>query len=230
MSFILDALRKSENERQRQSPPGLVDAAYRPPARRRNLWAPLLVAVLAANLLLMLWLWQREPPVSVDAGAPAAAEAPPLPLAPTAAPALVAPSPALLAAEAPVAPVDSTSAPENEYAAAADLPALESAPATADTPPPLPSAAATGKGAASAITEGLPSAEQMTATGVLPGPALHIDLHAYSSNPAERFVFINMRKYTEGMQLTDSGPRLEEITPEGAVFSQNGQRFQLARD
>ena len=38
MSFILDALRKSETDRQRQSTPGLVDAGYRPPARRRALW------------------------------------------------------------------------------------------------------------------------------------------------------------------------------------------------
>ena len=47
--------------------------------------------------------------------------------------------------------------------------------------------------------------------------------------PAERFVFINMRKYGEGAQLPE-GPRVEEITQDGVVLSQAGQRFALSRD
>src|SRR5271155_2438655 len=50
MSFILDALKKSEIERQRQSVPGLMDAG--PPLRRARFpaWAIALAALLAVNL------------------------------------------------------------------------------------------------------------------------------------------------------------------------------------
>lgn len=224
MSFILDALRKSETERQRQSGPGLVDAGYRPPVARRGLWLPLLVVVLGANLGLMAYFWLRDAP---DPDVPAAATP-----APAAAPVRV-PSPApvgrSLAAE--------TGAPagaEAEFAAIADLPAVESEPYTETlepppSPPPAAEAAPATAARSSIVEDTLPTAEQLVATGALSGQALHLDIHVYSSNPAERFVFINMRKYTEGMQLPD-GPRLEEITPEGAVFNQNGQRFLLARD
>jgi hypothetical protein len=41
-------------------------------------------------------------------------------------------------------------------------------------------------------------------------------------------VFINNKKYVEGQQVEDR-LRLEEITPEGAVLSADGQRILLGR-
>ena len=46
-------------------------------------------------------------------------------------------------------------------------------------------------------------------------PDLRLDLHVYAANPADRFVFINMRKLREGETLPD-GVRVEQITPTGA--------------
>ncbi len=222
MSFILDALRKSETERQRQSGPGLVDAGLRRPARRRGFWLPALLTVLAANLVVMAYLWQREP----QPGAPTPAAAP---AAGTVAPPAAAERPAPQPAGSTLA----TTA-ESEYAAMADLPAVEAEPAAATLEPPVstgsaPESAASGPAASYIVRDAIPSAEQLIATGALSGAAMHLDIHVYNSDPAERFVFINMRKYTEGTRLPD-GPQLEEITPEGAIFSINGQRFQLARD
>ena len=51
MSFILDALKKSELERQRQSVPGLIDARLSPKRRPLPLWAVGLGVLLAINLL-----------------------------------------------------------------------------------------------------------------------------------------------------------------------------------
>jgi general secretion pathway protein B len=51
MSFILDALRKSEHDRQRGQGPGLVEVAVAPPASRKNVWATAAVALLIVNLL-----------------------------------------------------------------------------------------------------------------------------------------------------------------------------------
>ena len=45
MSFILDALKKSEIERQRQNVPGLMDSGPAPRRARFPLWAVALVAL-----------------------------------------------------------------------------------------------------------------------------------------------------------------------------------------
>ena len=77
MSFILDALKKSEIERQRQSTPGLMDT---PTALRRGglpLWAICLGALLAINIVVLsvVLMRNRTPSASAPASAPAAAPA-----------------------------------------------------------------------------------------------------------------------------------------------------------
>ncbi|MBN8558682.1 MAG: hypothetical protein J0L74_13600 [Burkholderiales bacterium] len=66
MSFILDALRKSDAERQRAVTPGLSDVRYAARQSRRNVWLPILVVVLAANavFLAVQWLGRDEVPVA----------------------------------------------------------------------------------------------------------------------------------------------------------------------
>jgi general secretion pathway protein B len=51
MSFILDALRKSEHARQRQTGPGLAEAPIAPTKPRTNVWATAAIALLVVNLL-----------------------------------------------------------------------------------------------------------------------------------------------------------------------------------
>ena len=75
--------------------------------------------------------------------------------------------------------------------------------------------------------EVLPTNTSLIASGASL-PDMKVDIHVYSNNPAERFVFINMRKYTEGQTLTE-GPTVERITPEGAVLNSQGLRFLLPR-
>ncbi|GMW08080.1 MAG: hypothetical protein AMXMBFR8_28760 [Nevskiales bacterium] len=222
MSFILDALRKSETERQRQSGPGLADAGLRPPARRRAIWLPLLVVVLTANLLLLAFVWLRSdrpppaPPPTIAATAPGS-------------PRIAAPAPA-----------ESRPRTQADYEAMADMPALEPDEPLAATPPrtdasqavPDPAVAPVTEPSApqpGTVTDALPTAGQLMASGAVPTRPLHLDIHVFSDTPAERFVFVNMRKYTEGAQLAE-GPQVEEITPEGVVLSENGQRFLLTRD
>ena len=55
-------------------------------------------------------------------------------------------------------------------------------------------------------------------------PAMTIPLHAYSSKPRDRLVSINDRMLREGESLTP-GLRLEQITPDGLIFSYKGYRF-----
>jgi len=110
VSFILDALRKSEHARQRQTGPGLAEVPVAAPRSKTNVWATAAVALLVVNLLavgvLLLRRAQQQDSTAAAAtvatgNSPAAAPAAVSPAAgPGAAnPTLVAPPPA--AAQAP---------------------------------------------------------------------------------------------------------------------------------
>jgi general secretion pathway protein B len=74
MSFILDALKKSETDRQRQNGPALFEVKVAPPRNGLPLWAVGLAVLLAVNLVIVAWVLLRRP-----AGAEVAAGAPPVP-------------------------------------------------------------------------------------------------------------------------------------------------------
>jgi len=76
-------------------------------------------------------------------------------------------------------------------------------------------------------SEMLPTHESLIVSGTKL-PDMRLDIHVYSANPAERFVFVNMRKYVEGQNLSE-GPVLERITSDGAILNQQGTRFLLPR-
>ena len=60
MSFILDALKKSEIERQRQSVPGLMDTRSSPRRNRLPVWAVALGVLLGMNLLILTFVLTRK--------------------------------------------------------------------------------------------------------------------------------------------------------------------------
>src|ERR1700728_4697730 len=83
MSFILDALKKSESERQRQSGPALFEVKVAQPRGRFAPWAVLLGALLMVNLVIVAWLALRSP--RAVRAVPAVASAP-APASPTVTP------------------------------------------------------------------------------------------------------------------------------------------------
>ena len=54
MSFILDALKKSENERQKQSGPALYEVKVAAPPRRFPVWAVVVGVLLGVNLIVLI--------------------------------------------------------------------------------------------------------------------------------------------------------------------------------
>ena len=83
MSFILDALKKSETDRQRQNGPALFEVRVAPPRSGLPLWAVGLGVLLAVNLVIVAWVLLRRPAtVEVAAAVPAPAQAPPQQMAP----------------------------------------------------------------------------------------------------------------------------------------------------
>jgi len=227
MSFILDALRKSDAERQRAATPGLADVRYATPRARRSVWLPILVVVLAANGVFMAVQWYGRGGEPAAPAAVVAVPEPPVEAPPT--PADIRP----LSRESSFGEPQFGPPPESEVS---PLMAQKLAEPPTESPVPVSAPAATTAPAAPASTrpsrivtgDELPTVEQMIGSGTLNIPMLNLDLHVYSDKPASRFVVINTRKYKEGAKLAE-GPTVESITENGVVLSSQGHRFTLPR-
>jgi len=57
-------------------------------------------------------------------------------------------------------------------------------------------------------------------------PTLSLDVHVYSDSSNERFVFINMRRYREG-SITEEGLSVDSIDLKGVILSLDGEQFRL---
>ena len=274
MSFILDALKKSELERQRQTIPGLMDAG--PPKRRPRfpLWAVALVVLLGVNLAVLLIVLLRStpssphvvpgmgpPPASAPARSPAGASSPgassPATSAPAPAPAASAPAgaPATLApraVESPPAapparaaehfsPMDATPVyapeiPADNDAAAASAGSERASEASGSAAhgrtaaaPGSASPARTARARDPVLTadedkadeEVLPTIGEIDLSSQPALPDLHLDVHVFAAKPADRFVYINMRKYREGVPARGR--------PHARAHSARRSRAQLSR-
>jgi general secretion pathway protein B len=60
MSFILDALKKSESDRQRQTGPALFEVKIAPPKARFPPWAIAIAVLLGVNMVIVGWLLLRR--------------------------------------------------------------------------------------------------------------------------------------------------------------------------
>jgi general secretion pathway protein B len=216
MSFILDALRKSEIERQRQSGPSIAEFPVAREDRRLPVALLAIGLLLAVNVGVLLFFLMR------DAAAPAA-DAPPAAAAASPAVALPAPAPAI--ASAASAPATN---PAENTASAPDFSEAATLPPEAPDPTLLPDTPVATADAGVTWSEG-PAPTTASITALTAGlPELSVDLHIYAADPAKRAVFINGRRYTQGDSITE-GPRVEEITRDGAVLNYRGQRFLLPR-
>lgn len=267
MSFILDALKKSERERELQAQGLQPEIAYNRRNASQPMWMFAVMGLLLLNFVFLLVLWlrgdrqQAAPVITVNSGPPiSAAGNAPLPVS---APQVNA-TPASVAAGAGAANATQASAAggnavrslqdeatpvpaetQDETAALlahADVPAgpqlvRSIAPGNASNDAGLNAAALANSNAASSnqnhfnranSNDTVPSLDSIGGSSALNLPQLHLDIHVYSAAASERFVFINMRKYSEGQSLSE-GPLVERITPEGAVLSYRGQRFALPR-
>lgn len=235
MSFILDALRKSEHERQRRAGPAIADLVVVPRRSSTPLILLIVGVLLLANLAAVAYFLMRD-----EAPAPGAAIAPADSLA--AAPAVAAatgnavatpqaehPAPGVepprpvrpLVAEA--APVAAPPAPDATPPAAPDPLLLPPASRAAQQPP-----ASTQGPRPAANADFVPRLDTLPPQATAGLPVLNLDLHIYAGDPAQRAVFINGRRYREGDSLPE-GIEVAAITPEGAVLRYQGQRFLLPR-
>ena len=240
MSFILDALRKSEHERQRSAAPGIANVPFGAPRKVMPAWAVALIVVLALAVLALggAWLRSEWSTGTRQARSTPAAETPVAPPASASrAPTAERPAPALVPApERPAQLAERSSAresprslgppPQSSLRGAPPAPSSSTlaapAPAELSDEPRLPRAEPAGKGGPV-----LPSAASLEAEGIAV-PKLALQLVAFYDSPADRYVFINGAKYREGATLSE-GPKVVSITTNGAVMSYLGREFMLTQ-
>jgi general secretion pathway protein B len=218
MSFILDALKKSESDRQQQTPATFATVPSSEDGPRAPRWLWVLGGLLAINLVVLLSLVMRsgdapsDVPVSTDDAA--ASETP---------------------AQAVANFAEQIEAARLNEARRQALPA---SPATEEqiqaetvtaTRPVAEINRPTSTQPAAKSTASLPTIFELQANGTLTLPELHLDIHVYNDSPDDRFVFINMSKHREKSQLAE-GPVIKEITPDGVVLEHSGSTFLLPRD
>jgi general secretion pathway protein B len=221
MSFILDALKKSESERQRQAGPALLEARIVRPSRRAPLWAVTVGLLLLINMAVVAWFLARSGKSPPDAASMAGAT-PPLTLTTPIADALPA-----IGEPTAGEPAGKSTASSPAVTPAAALASTSTADeANAINPADLEPATAPAAGAApSPRSAGLRSYAELSGTL----PDLRLDLHVYATNPPDRYAFINMRKVHEG-DVTPEGVRVTQITREGVVLEYRGTEFVLGRE
>lgn len=78
-----------------------------------------------------------------------------------------------------------------------------------------------------ATTEGaVPLLEELPPQVQRKIPKMALNVVSYSEDPARRFVMIDLAMYKEG-QIVPSGPRVDKITADGVILSYQGTRFLL---
>jgi general secretion pathway protein B len=231
MSYILEALKKAQAERQLGNAPTIhapqVETAQPGVAASRK---PLFIGLGAGALVVALGgflVWQRAPaPELAPASVPAAASAAlPAPAAKLPAPAVVPAAPAVAAGsasntlEVSAPPVAPEPAPRPVHAAETPArPAPARAPAVATAPPPAP---------APSPEDSLPYLHQLPDTIQRDLPRVSFGGYMYSANPADRLLLVDKALRHEGEEVAP-GLVLEKLLPKAAVMNFRGVRYRVA--
>lgn len=202
MSYILDALKKSERERTLVRGIGFGDAGRR--LVRENAWVPWaiagavsIVAVVVVTTLLL----------RIDTAAPTAEVQ-----TPTATSAVVPSAAESVTDVVAKATPASVSEPEQK-----SLPPLTEGVVSASSVTPLLPA----DGEASWLSAMSPEYQQSV-------PPMTVNIHVYTPDEAQRILYINNRQFRRGEEV-QGGVVVEDILPDGVVLQFRGQRFKLPR-
>jgi general secretion pathway protein B len=213
MSYILDALRRAEAERDRGAVPGLhsqPQAAAAPPLQHTANSGPWIAAGVAGAVLVLgglaWWVAGRQPAAALPAALPAAVPAAVAPAPPSAA---VAPPPA------PIVVIMPAPAPAPTAAAAPAPIAVQ--PVAPPAPPPA---------AAPAPPPRIVPFEQLPDDVKRQLPALAIGGAVYSERAADRLLIVGGQLLHEGDSAAP-GVVLEQIKPRAAVLRWRELRYEV---
>jgi len=242
MSFILDALKKSEERRQQETPAVVGKQVVHLGAKKARHWPLWIVLILLPTALLIGW-WLGQSPQAPAPGPRAQAESVSqkvTPAQPANEVATTTPQQPLRQATAPQ-PVKPQ--PQPEVTVVREQPQQREVTAA---PVPLPAApqaptesqaeghqmALAGKPTAALVQTEEPKETSLPSYMELPRelrnrmPRLKISLSFYSENPTRRMARINGRLLHEGEEV-ETGLTIHEITPTATVLDYQGLLFEL---
>lgn len=213
MSYILDALKKSEQERGHGSAPSvqtLHSSGLSYHSSKAQLWPYFLLAAVVINLGALLYFIMARSDAGPAAQLPAAdlqAQAAPADTARTA-----------IRSEAPIE-ITAPSETDAVFYKPVSMPAASPA-----AVPVKPAAAAPKPAFSQAGGPTVLEMDELPFEVLQHIPVMQFSAHVYSSNPLQRSLVINGRFMEEGDRMA-SDLYLSEITPDGAIFDFQGQRF-----
>jgi general secretion pathway protein B len=208
MSFILDALKKSETDRQQQTGAEFSNIPSSSGESQSFKWLWILALLLLVNFAVLVGVLMR-PDKPADTPAPIES--------------------------APAEPIEPAEPSFEERVAEArqnqplvEQPVVEE-PVAKSSPLQEQPAVATVVERPSPARSRVMTIDELRLNGSLQLAELHLDIHVYADDPAERFVFINMTKHREKSQLSE-GPVVAEITTDGVILEHQGLTFLLPRE
>ena len=238
MSYILDALRRADAERERGTVPSLHTRQFgaipsddeTPPKPRLLIGAVVLLALALGGVLAWIFLGGSEPPPKPVVQPVTPAPAPPAlpspaptiaaaPAAPVVAPPVVAPAPAIAPAPPPVAAAKPVARPAPRPPVAK----REAAPASAAT-------AMAGTTPAPATTPA--TDDRIYSFSELPEsikrevPKITYGGGSYSPDKASRLAFLNGQVFHEGDTIAP-GLVVRQVKQKGVILAYKGYRFEI---
>ncbi len=228
MSFILDALKKSERARQKQAGPSLFEVKIAAPRRALPGWAVALGVLLTINAAVIGWVVLGRPArrAAATAARATAPEAATVAQSGAASRPVSAPLPAQAVTSPGGVPVGPPGPGQLQLQAAS--PAAAGQGGSGITPAMAADSAGYAPAARARSDAHLPLYKQLESAPGDALPRLHLDLHVYDADPSKRFVMINMHRLKQGGSLPD-GVKVISIRPDGVVLSYEGRRFLLPR-
>ena len=224
MSYILDALKRADAERERGAVPGLHSQPLAnpvlptAPGEKTRVWLALAAILVLGSIAVSTWVW-RAPASEVKLAAVLPTQTPAaLPI--TAAVAQVAALPVATVASAPVLPMP--------VPPAVAKPALVASvvPATARLKQ-IPDSGVKPAASAQATPASIPLLSELPEELRRQIPALVITGAVYSEIPANRLLLLNNQVLTQASQAAPD-VSLEEIRQKSSVFNFKGTRFRMA--
>ncbi|MBE9560488.1 MAG: general secretion pathway protein GspB [Proteobacteria bacterium] len=222
MSYILDALKKSEQERGHGNIPDVQTVHssslnYR--SEKKAYWPYFLIVAVLLNLLAIVYfIFNRENPPQIEAETALSTET------------ADAVNTTSITADATVAPEISAAAiiEDNKNAASEEV-IVQPATPSVDKKTQIPIKKTeventdTGSQTSSGLTDVI-EFHELPESIKQELPAIIVSAHIYSTNPAQRSIVINNNFMEEGDYVLD-GLILYEITPNGAIFAYQGTLF-----
>jgi general secretion pathway protein B len=241
MSYILDALKKADQERSAGNVPDLETVhRHEPMARKHYRWLWMLAALFIFNgVLVGLLATRHDDGVSGDVPGRRAAPDDRISAMPGTArsspPAVIAPqvrkAPSRVVRTAPQVqerPQDAVTRPVSprvspvtvqDQSVAPPVAVVPPTPVTALPSPSTPSTASAGK---------LPEWDELSLEFRSGFSMPHMDVHVYDTDPQRRFILVNLQKFREGDRLPN-GAVIEKILPDGIQLSYQGTRFHYSK-